>query len=77
MSDAQIEELVKAGERKKKRVLVYKMLLLWVMGEGIGIHRDWVAQRLNGTMSKKEVDDALDYLDGEGHIFIDIFGVVI
>ena len=28
-------------------------------------------------MSKEEVDDALDYLCGEGHIFIDIFGGVI
>ena len=28
-----------------------------------------VAQQLNGKMSKKEVDDALDYLSGEGHIY--------
>lgn len=28
-----------------------------------------VAQQLNGKMSKKEVNDALDYLSGEGHIY--------
>ena len=28
-----------------------------------------VAQQLNGKMSKKEVDDALDYLSGKGHIY--------
>ena len=28
-----------------------------------------MAQQLNGKMSKKEVDAALDYLSGEGHIY--------
>lgn len=28
-----------------------------------------MAEQLNGKMSKKEVNDALDYLSGEGHIY--------
>jgi len=34
-----------------------------------GLQRDEVAEQLNGKMSKKEVNDALDYLSGEGHIY--------
>ena len=34
-----------------------------------GLHRDEIAQRLNGLMSKKEVEDALDFLGGEGLIY--------
>ena len=34
-----------------------------------GLHRDEVAQKLNGKMSKKEVDVALDFLSGNGYIY--------
>jgi len=50
-----------------KQDLVYKMVCSCTRDEGL--QRDEVAQQLNGKMSKKEVDDALDYLSGEGHIY--------
>ena len=74
MTDEQMEELDKARKRKAingqvKQDLVYKMICSadWAWEEGLQRHQ--IALVLNGKMSKKEVDDALDYLSGEGHIY--------
>ena len=53
--------------RKRKQDLVYRMVCLCIREEGL--QRDEIAQRLNGLMSKKEVDDALDFLCGEALIY--------
>ena len=53
--------------RKRKQDLVYRMVCLCIREEGL--QRDEIAQRLNGLMSKKEVDGALDFLCGEGLIY--------
>lgn len=50
-----------------KQDLVYKMVSACTRDEGL--QRDEVAQQLSGKMNKKEVNDALDYLSGEGHIY--------
>jgi replication factor A2 len=50
-----------------KQDQVYKMVSACVREEGI--NRDEVSQQLGGKMSKKEVNDALDFLSGEGHIY--------
>ena len=50
-----------------KQDLVYKLVSSCT--RDVGLQRDEVAQQLNGKMSKKEVIDALDYLNGEGYIY--------
>ena len=54
--------------RKGKEIdLVYRMLCICIREEGL--HRDEIAERLNGLMSEEEVDGALEFLGGEGLIY--------
>ena len=50
-----------------KHDAVFKILQGCTREEGMG--RDEVMQSLKGRISKKELDDALEYLSGEGHIY--------
>ena len=50
-----------------KQDSVYKMVQGCDREEGIS--RDELNQNLSGKMSRKEVDDALEYLSNEGHIY--------
>merc|ERR1712039_755992 len=69
MSDAQLKEFDSAWReateaRKRKADIVYNEVL----------HCVTLAQQLKGQRSKKEVDDALDYLSGQGRIYSTIDG---
>ena len=50
-----------------KQDSVFKILSACTREEGMS--RDEVMQSLKGRVSKKELDDALEYLSGEGHIY--------
>merc|ERR1719499_1022910 len=71
MTAAQEDEVEKATRKKiwaRHYVSdVYQSVFLCKRDEGL--HRNEVAQELRRKMSKKEVDDALDYLSGKGHIY--------
>ena len=46
---------------------LYKMVSACEREEGMS--RDELGQQLSGKMSRKEVDDALEFLSNEGHIY--------
>jgi replication factor A2 len=50
-----------------KHDAVFKLLTSCTRDEGLG--RDEILEALRGKMNRKELDDALDYLSGEGHIY--------
>ena len=50
-----------------KQDAVFKILSACTREEGMG--REEVMQSLKNRISKKELDDALEYLSGEGHIY--------
>jgi len=50
-----------------KQDAVFKVLSACTREEGLS--RDEMMESLKGRISRKELDDALDYLSGEGHIY--------
>ena len=50
-----------------KQDAVYKVVAACEREEGIG--RDEIFQTLQSEMSKKDLDDALEFLSSEGHVY--------